>query len=558
MASKIKKEANSGETKKIKVSSKADIEKVVSQDKKTVVTGNKSNAVRKKPVVRKVVKEETDAESKAVKKKITKPAKKTVVTSDKSTKTVKSTTGAKKKAIKPVKKSTTKKKAEPVVEENKEEVIPKVKEEVKEVKEEIKEVVEKKKHEEPESILETFKGKEPEEDVKVPEKEEKKKAIGKSKLYIPSNRKAAITLSKNKKNKKQTKKLPTPEKNVKSVIKPEKEKPKAVVPVLEIEKGQESEIKAIKTENIENIKKRAKKGKKPTVTKVTKPKENIKTGKRVKSVYDPQLNRWVIKEDKSKQAPGKKTKLSKVPIDDNDYTYELETGGLKSKFFEEVNVERFKEAKKQKRKKYPKRILITLLVLIILGSAGFIFYKKYQDKIKHELNMYEVFNLGREVKLADDSIWYVVETSDGSKPDVYLLEKTLTDINGDGQVNDADRMQFSSGSVKYDVLDNTSIAYFLQNQYKQKLEEKIGEINSISLLESKQFIKIRDTLQYGYEWDGENILTANKIYLYYLATSQNGKMYIVNRRGTYKMVKPTDKYFLRVVINVDKSLIKKD
>ena len=63
MASKIKKEANSGETKKLKVNSKDNIEKVVSQDKKTVVTGNKSNSVRKKPVVRKVVQEETDTKS---------------------------------------------------------------------------------------------------------------------------------------------------------------------------------------------------------------------------------------------------------------------------------------------------------------------------------------------------------------------------------------------------------------------------------------------------------------------------------------------------------------
>ena len=570
MASKIKKEANSGETKKLKVNSKDNIEKVVSQDKKTVVTGNKSNSVRKKPVVRKVVQEETDTKSKAVKKKIAKPVKKTVVTSAKSAeKTIKSATGAKKKAIKPVKKTTAKKKVEPVVEEVKNEIkeepiVEETKEVVSEIKEEvqeeIKETVEEVKPEEPESILETFKDnkeEEKKEEQPVIKEEKKKVGINKSKLSIPGSRKEAISLSKNKKNKKQVKKLPVPEKNVKSIIKPVEEKPKEVVPVLEIEKGQETEIKAIKTENIENIKKRAKKNKKPTVTKV-KPKEPALTGKRVKSVYDPKLNRWVVKEDKSKPAPGKKTKLSNVPIDGNDYTYELETGGLKSKFFEEVNVERFKEAKKQKRRKYPKRILITLLILIILGSAGFIFYKKYQDKIKHDLNMYDVYYLGQQVKLSDDSIWYIVDLSDGSKADVTLLSNTVIDTNGDGQITDADRMQFSSGSTKYDILDNTSIAYFLENQYKQKIEEKVGEINSISLMESKQFVKIRDTLQYGYEWDGENILTSNTMYYYYLATSQNEKMYIVNRRGSYKMVKPTDKYYVRIVINVDKSLIKKD
>jgi hypothetical protein len=48
------------------------------------------------------------------------------------------------------------------------------------------------------------------------------------------------------------------------------------------------------------------------------------------------------------------------------------------------------------------------------------------------------------------------------------------------------------------------------------------------------------------------------MYNYWLATSQKEKMYVVSRKGSYKMVKPTATYYARVVITISKDSIKKD
>ena len=572
MASSIKKSSKTGEAKKIKVNDKKDIEKVLSSNKSTVVTGKKSTtAVRKKPVVRKISdnKEEIKEE------------KKTTSTTKKSTSKPKTTIKATKKVSARKETKITEKELEnikehsEVAESKKEEIkeeqvlkpieddlepiidFKKIKEEKNEIIEES--VIEKEETDEEVKLFDTNKisvveeKEEPKEEIKEEIKEEKKKNNSKSKLTIPGNRKAAISLAKNKKTSK--KKTLTPEKNVKSVIK--NVEPKTEIPKIEVKKDEVQEIKSIKVEEVTNIKKKAKASSsgKPTVKKVQ-PKLDVTKGKRVKSVYDPKLNRWVVKEDKSKpKLTGKNNK--KIPIDDNDYTYELETGGLKSKFFEEVNVERFNEAKRQKRKKYPKKILIALIVLAVLFGGAFIFYKKYKEKIKHDLNMYEKFQIGQEVKLKDGSVWNVTENSDGSKQSVSLLYSKLLDVNEDGQIDDNDKKQYSSGNVKYDVKDNTSIAYYLENELKPKLEEKVGKINSINMIDSKVFVRIRDHFKYGYEWQGENILTSNPVHNYFVATTHE-KIYIVSRSGAYRLSNATDKHFVRFVIDIDKSLIQKE
>ena len=171
--------------------------------------------------------------------------------------------------------------------------------------------------------------------------------------------------------------------------------------------------------------------------------------------------------------------------------------------------------------------------------------------------MYPVYNIGDEVKLNDDTSWYVVEKSDGSKPNVLILYNGLLDVNEDGKIDDNDKKQYSSGNVSYDVLDSSSIAYYLENEYKQKLEKKVGEINSISLFDSKQFVRIRDTFKYGYEWENENILTSNAINEYFVSTTHD-KIYFVSRSGAYKLSKPTDRHYIRYVIDIDKESIKKE
>jgi hypothetical protein len=575
MASRIKKDSSLGDSKELKIKDTKSVEKVVSKNKKTIVTGTKSNAVRKKPVVRKVNQESNVNNDN--KPKVVSPSN-NKTTSNKNTKSKHNKEKKNNNRIEKVVIQTEEKIKEieldnkdednnekvklfvDKIEEKKEEQEIKEEEKVEEIPEKEREKeTEQDKEIEPDLIIDTFSKTNEEKDDQIEitnEKNDNKKNLSKNKLSIPGNRKSAINFAKNKKTKKvQVKKTPTPEKNVKSVIKPD-DVPEENIPVIEVKKEEISDIKTIKTDKIDNIKKKAKEKNKPKVTKL-KPKDTIKTGKRVKSVYDPNLNRWVVKEDKSKPVEKKKKKNYGTPSIDNDYTYELETGGLKSKFFEEVNVERYTEAKRQKRRKYPKRILIFALVVLILVSGGYLFYKKYQDKIKHDLNMYDVYEIGEQVKLTDDSVWFVADKTDGSMASVLLLSSTLTDVNEDGHIDDNDKKQYSSGNYKYDVKDESSIAYYLENELKPKLENKIGKINSISMIDSKVFVRIRDKFQYGYEWENENILTNNGVHEYFVATTHE-KIYYVSRSGAYRLANATDRHYVRYVINVNKDLIKKE
>ena len=111
---------------------------------------------------------------------------------------------------------------------------------------------------------------------------------------------------------------------------------------------------------------------------------------------------------------------------------------------------------------------------------------------------------------------------------------------------------------EYDVKDETNIGYFLENTYKPFLEEKVGKIIKIKAFTSKQFVKIRDGLDYGFEWKNDNILTTSKMYNYWVDGNVKGKMLVVSRQGSYKMVKPTAAYYTRCVITISKDSIKKD
>ena len=240
------------------------------------------------------------------------------------------------------------------------------------------------------------------------------------------------------------------------------------------------------------------------------------------------------------------------------YVTDRDLGGFKNKFFEEVNVNEYKTAQKEKRRKLPKKVLVFLLVVVILFSVGFIVYKINQERIKTNLNLYDKYKVGQEVVLKDGSKWYVVADSDGSKPNVELLDSGLVDYNRDGKINDKDKFRFSSGSLSCNKKDETNLCYFLENTYRSYLEAKIGEVVKITSFDSKQFVRIREELEYGWEWNNDNILTSSKMYNYWLATSQKEKMYVVSRKGSYKMVKPTATYYARVVITISKDSIKKD
>ncbi len=339
------------------------------------------------------------------------------------------------------------------------------------------------------------------------------------------------------------------EEEVKSIVKP--------VTKIKIKKNEEeAKTEVIKKENVSNIKKRAEKTSPPVEKKKLTPTGNDKL-KKVKSVYDPKLNKWVLVEEKVPVKKEKPKEKAKEKDERESYLTQTELKGLKSKFFEEINVEQYKQVKREKRKKLPKKILIFLIVILILLGGGYAFYYYNQETIKENLNLYPEYKLGQIVKLNDDKRWFVIEDSDGSNPNVSVLISLFIDVNNDGHYDNADKKQFSSGSVKYDELDDTSIAYYLENTYKAELEERIGgKIEKVSLLTSKQFVNYRNVMNYGSEWNTDNELASNWVFNYWLADSRNDKIFVVTRKGSYKMAKPTDMYYMRCVITINKNLIK--
>ena len=503
----IKKKTNADiSSKKLKIKNKKEVAKVLTKNKHTMVTAKKSSNVRKKPVVKKVVKPVIiDEELENV----------TIVKEEAKPRSIKAPKEDVKKAKKP---STTKKSEEPKKIVYKKENKPKQEEKV---ETETKTKVEKK------------------------PKEEKKVAV---KIKDKSNNEEKAD----------------EEKDVKSVIKPKEEEHVTIK-----KENDKKEIKSIKVEDIKNIKKRAEK-QKPNDLKQTK-KKNTGTKKddvkKVKSVYDPEKNRWVIKEDKdqikkdkkAKRAEKKALKKSKREVIEERESYLTDTQfrGLKSKFIEEVYVESYKEETKKNAKKASKKLLIFIVICIIIGAFLLFGFKIYKEKIKERLNMYPKYVIGDEVKLKDDSTWYVLEDTDGSQANVVLLYPNMLDVNEDGKIAKEDAKQYSKNTIKFDVKDETGIAYYLNNEYKKKLEAKVGDVVEVSIMSTKQFVDMRDRFNFGYQWKDGNILAKAGGSHYWILSERNNKVYVVKTDGTFFLDNITSTRYIRPVITINKDLVTK-
>lgn len=363
--------------------------------------------------------------------------------------------------------------------------------------------------------------------------------------------------------KKDNKEKAKEEKEVKSVIKPKDEEH------VTIEKEKDNkEIKSIKVDGIKNIKKRAE-AQKPKDLKSKKKSTGTKKDdvKKVKSVYDPEKNRWVVKEDKEQIKKDRKArkeakralKQSKREIKEERESYLTDTQfrGLKAKFIEEVYVESYKEETKKNAKKASKKLLIVLIICAIIGVCLLFGYKFYKEKIREKLNMYPKYVIGDEVKLKDDSTWYVLEDTDGSEANVVLLSPGLLDVNADGKIDSKDTKIYSKNGVKYDVKDETGLAYYLNNDYKTKLEAKIGELVDVSIISTKQFVEMRDRFGYGYQWKNGNILARNGGSGYWILSERNNKVYVVKADGTFKLENYTATKYIRPVITINKDQVTK-
>lgn len=228
---------------------------------------------------------------------------------------------------------------------------------------------------------------------------------------------------------------------------------------------------------------------------------------------------------------------------------------LKDSLFEEVDEQTFIIERKESRKKSAK-ILIILLIIAIVAGLGIFLLIKYNEHVKKSLRIYDLYKIGDVVELKDSSRWYVIEQSDKDNPTVKILKETQIDINKDGIFNDSDKKKYNStGNSTYDNKDTDGVAHYLENEYKKDLEDQNGKIEEVSLLNSKEYVKVRNKMGYGYEWTTDNWLANTALDTWWVISEQNKKIFSVTRIGSYKLYNPTDLHYVRPTIVIKKELI---
>lgn len=221
----------------------------------------------------------------------------------------------------------------------------------------------------------------------------------------------------------------------------------------------------------------------------------------------------------------------------------------KDKTLEEVKPKDKKEKKKKNNLKY----IIGLIALVIIVIVIFIFIKPKENKFTDK---YEEYEIGTAVLLNNDTKWYVIKDSPNSEESILLLSEETLDLNNDNKKNGKDKMEFSSdGSFEYDIENKKNIAYYLNNTYKKSLVN-IENIYDVRLITSEEYVNVRDTLGYDYEWKDGNWLASDDLGKWWTASSKNEKIMVVGVKGSYVLASPTKKYNIRPVIKISKSNVK--
>lgn len=329
-------------------------------------------------------------------------------------------------------------------------------------------------------------------------------------------------------------------KPTKNEIKEVQEKPIIKEEVVEKKK------KTIKTPN--NIKKKT--------TVVVKKEEAKKQVKKKKKDDEKSFTTKIIFPKEWHSINTKNTKNSKKVNKEleNPKTFK---GKLKKSIFESID-EKELEARKKKEKESFKKFLLILLIILVSFGLLILVLVKYNDFVKKQLAVYSSYRIGDKVYLDDDSLWYVVSDTDSREEYVKLLSSKLADINFDGVIDANDTAMYNSeNKTDYDVDDENSAAYILNNTLKKKLQEGIGSIKEISLLTTNEYVKIRERMNFGDEWKTGNWLASNDNQKWWVLSSKNDKIYVVSSRGTFYLSNAKNYHFVRPTIIIKKDLVNK-
>ena len=233
-------------------------------------------------------------------------------------------------------------------------------------------------------------------------------------------------------------------------------------------------------------------------------------------------------------------------------------GKIRSSIFESIDEKDLIEQKKRE-KEGLKKFLLIFLIVIASFTLLILVLLKYNDFVRRQLATYKAYKIGDAVYLKDDSLWYVIKDTSSKEGSVKLLSGKLVDINDDNAVDTNDRVIYNSGNnAEYDPDDENSAAFILKNSIKGKYEELIGSIKEISLLTVDEYVKARDRLSYGDEWDNGNFLANNDLQKWWILSNKNNKVYVVSSKGTFYLSDAKNYYFIRPTITISKDLIIKD
>ncbi len=319
--------------------------------------------------------------------------------------------------------------------------------------------------------------------------------------------------------------------------------------------------KAVNTELTEKNEKELKVTQKKKETKITTSKTKLKKESGKVTKKDTEKKAANKKKPTKKELEKNKIILPKEWKEINRKTKEQEISNdkfsskIKHSIFEELDEKSFVAKKKEEKEQLKKSIIVLLIIIITIALAVFILYN-YNDFVKKQLAVYDIYEIGDKVELKDNSIWYVVENSDSKSETVKLLKDTPVDINDDSKLDINDTIKYNSNNIpEYDVTLADSVGNYLSENYKLKLQEKIGAIEAISLLTSKEFVKIRNKMGFGYEWSEGNWLANNDIGTWWIISKQNEKVYCVTSIGSYKLQSPISPNYVRPTIVIKKANI---
>lgn len=232
-------------------------------------------------------------------------------------------------------------------------------------------------------------------------------------------------------------------------------------------------------------------------------------------------------------------------------------GKLKNSIFESIDEKELKERKIKEKESLKKFGIISLIVIVSLCLIFFVLIK-YNDFVRKKLAVYSSYRIGDIVYLEDESQWYVIKDTSSSEEYVKLLSSKIADVNGDGVIDPNDTVVYnSSNKAEYDISNENSAAYVLNETIKKKYEDTVGSIKEISLLTTNEFVKIRERMNYGDEWSQGNWLANNDIQKWWILSEKNDKVYVVSFKGTFFLSNAKNYHFIRPTIVIKKDLVTK-